>query len=72
MSNNIDISYLKEQLDNDYKTPFELIDIYEEVYNELLKFIEYCNDKLAVVSVSYNINVPHIRSNTKSRNPLLT
>ncbi len=65
MSNNIDISYLKEQLDNDYKTPFELIDIYEEVYNELLKFIEYCNDKLAVVSVSYNINVPHIRSNTK-------
>ena len=64
MGNNLTIEHLenvlKEEVDNkgDIKN---VIKIFNDVYDELMKFIEYCNDKFAVISVTYNIRIHNIR-----------
>ena len=59
MGNNLTIEHLKEVLKE--TSPDDVIKTFDEVYNELMKFIEYCNDKFAIVSVAYNISIHNIR-----------
>ena len=59
MGNNLTIEHLKEVLRE--TSPDDVIKAFDDVYNELMKFIEYCNDKFAVVSVAYNISIHNIR-----------
>ena len=59
MGNNLTIEHLKEVLKE--TSPDDVIKAFDNVYNELMKFIEYCNDKFAVVSVVYNISIHNIR-----------
>lgn len=58
MGNQLDIEFLKNRLQN--SSPYEIMDIFDTVYNELIKFINYCNDKFAVVGVAHNINIHYI------------
>ena len=49
--------------------PFQdIVKIFDDVYDELMKFIEYCNDKFAVVSVAYNISIHNIRAYNRKIN----
>ena len=59
MVNNLTIEHLKEVLEE--TSPDDIMKVFDDVYNELMKFIEYCNDKFAVVSVAYNISIHNIR-----------
>lgn len=59
MGNNLTVEHLKEVLEE--TSPENIMKAFDDVYNELMKFIEYCNDKFAVVSVAYNISIHNIR-----------
>lgn len=63
MNNQLNIEFLKEQLKK--SNPYEIMDIFDTVYNELMKFIDYCNDKFAVISVAYNTPIHHIYKTQK-------
>lgn len=59
MGNNLTIEHLNEVLKE--TSPNDIIKVFDNVHDELMKFIEYCNDKFAVVSVAYNITIHNIR-----------
>ena len=60
LGNNLSIEFLKEKLET-VREIDEIIEIYDQTYNELIRFIDYCNEKFAVISVSYNITIFNIR-----------
>jgi hypothetical protein len=59
MGNNLTIEHLNEVLKE--MSLNNIMKAFDDVYDELMKFIEYCNDKFAVVSVAYNISIHNIR-----------
>lgn len=64
MNNNLLIENLNQNLPN--MEIQEIFEIFDNVYRELEKFIDYCNDKFAVISVAHNLNVFHIRKKIRT------
>lgn len=62
MGNRLDVEFLKEQFTK--ISPYELLETIDNVYNELLKFVDYCNDKFAVIGVAHNMSVHYISKRT--------